>query len=361
MDPLKIGIIGCGKIGSGAHIPDAKKSPLLDLVALADLSPARVKEVASTFEVQATYTDEDKLLEDPNVEAVVLALPTGVRTPVALKALAKGKHILLEKPVAMNLEGVDQILAAQGDRVAACCSSRFGFKSSNEAATEHFASGALGQIREVRCRALFAAGKIPDAPPPPWRQSKAQNGGGILVNWGCYDLDFLMYVTGWSLKPKTVLARCWPIAEHLNTRVAPGSDAESHYHATILCEDGIILSLERAEFSAVKNETAWQIIGTEGSLRMQMVGGKNPSSELDGDLVFDSADAKQGVSSTPIPPKALADGSPNLRMLEDFARAIREGKEPRTNLKRARIMQQLTDAIYRSSEEGRAVDIEAGV
>ena len=71
----------------------------------------------------------------------------------------------------------------------------------------------MGQLRVVRCRALKGAGALPQSPPPPWRLSRAMNGGGILVNWGCYDLNYLLGITGWAIEPRLALARTWGVPE----------------------------------------------------------------------------------------------------------------------------------------------------
>ena len=163
---------------------------------------AVARDTAQKFNVPATYASAAALLNDPHVAAVVLALPTAGRTELALRALAAGKHVLIEKPVAMNAGEVRQLLAARGQRTVACCQSRLRHTPSAQAATAFIASGALGELRLVRCRANKPAGAAPPAPPPACRLNKALNGGGILVNWGCYDLDYLLGLTGWQLQPR---------------------------------------------------------------------------------------------------------------------------------------------------------------
>ena len=211
MRPVRLGIIGCGVIGNH-HVQNAAKSPQVELVAVADLIRERAHAAAAKAGISSCYYNDEDLLKDARVEAVVLAMPTGVRSPVAFKALRRGKHVLLEKPVANNAGEVKKMMALRGDRVVGCCSSRYGFSGHSDAAVKCVESGALGKIRLVRIRAIHGAPAHPDPEPPPWRESKALNGGGILVNWSCYDLDYVMRITGWRLQPKAVLARWWPVA-----------------------------------------------------------------------------------------------------------------------------------------------------
>ena len=142
--------------------------------------------------------------------------PTQYRTEVALRAFERGKHVLIEKPIAMNAAEVEQLIAARGDLISGCCSSRNRFSAAARLATQLITTGGLGELRTVHCRAIRGAGKEPDTPRPAWRLTKALNGGGILVNWGCYDLDYLLGITGWQLKPQTVFAQTWTVPQVFN-------------------------------------------------------------------------------------------------------------------------------------------------
>lgn len=351
MEPLKLGVIGCGVIGN-THLKIATASASVEVVAVADLIEERVRAAAEEFGVPAAYANDEELLADERVEAVVLAMPTGDRTPVAFKSLQKGKHVLLEKPAASRVEEIEKMIAMRGELVVACCSARVSLRPDAEAAAECVASGGLGKLRLVRVRAVLGAGPEPRKNPPPWRQSMKQNGGGILVNWGCYDLDYVMYVTGWRLRPRLVVARWWLVGEKQAAYVAPGSDSDSHYTALVLCEDDVALSIERAEFAAVTTEQAWEVIGADGSLHMPMgLRGGKPNA-----VILDRFVPGEGVASETVWEKGEGErGGGGL--LEDFVLAVREGREPRTTLERALVMQRITDGIYDSAESGRAVEI----
>jgi len=350
MNPVRLGVIGCGVIGR-VHLQAAKDFPLIEVAAIADLLEDARRNAADDFGVKTVYPDGNALLDDPGVEAVILATPAGVRTPLALRAFEKGKHVLIEKPVAMNAGEVRKMIEARGDRVGACCSSRHRFQPSAKAAADLIAGGALGELRVLHCRNLSHAGGPATRTPPPWRQSKSLNGGGILVNWGCYDMDYLLGLSGWSLKPRTILAQSWPVLPQFAAHVAPGSDADSHYAALILCEGGAVISMERAEFLTTHNEDAWQIVGTKGSLRLHMTPAQGKK------IVNDDGSTDRGMVSTTIW-EGDEDVTPcNTCVVEDFAAAIRNGRQPMTNLEQALVVQQITDAIYASSDEGRAVTV----
>ena len=350
MKPVKIGVIGCGVIGP-AHLAAAAKSPLLEIEAVADFIEERARKAAQEYGAKKVFFNGTDLLADPDVEAVVLAFPTQHRTELALQAFARGKHVLTEKPVAMNADEVRQLIKARGNLIAGCCSSRYRFLEGAEVAAKFIASGALGALRLVRSRNIGAAGEKPKTPRPDWRLTKALNGGGILVNWGCYDLDYLLGITGWSLKPEMVFAQTWTIPPQFESHIAPGSDAETHYTALIRCEGGTVIAIERGEYMPAQSEDAWQIIGTNGSLKLTM------TNALPKRIIHDDTSTEKGVVS-----RVLWEGEENNALVHagpvtDFAAAIRENRQPKTSLENALVVQQITDAIYASAESGTAVEI----
>ncbi len=349
MEPVRVGVIGCGVIGT-SHMRAANASPDIELVAAADLIDGNREKAEAQLSPKRMYTDGADLIADDEIEVVVLAFPTAYRGKVGLDVLAAGKHLLTEKPVAMNAGEVKALIAAKGDLQAACCSSRYRFTKGAEVATEFIASGALGEIRTVRHRNLSSAGKMPDSPRPEWRLKKRLNGGGYLVNWGCYDLDYLLGITGWSLKPETVFAQTWTVPGPYASHVAEGSDAETHYTAMIRCEGGTILSIERSEYTAAEGDQAWGIIGSEGSLRLAMTASKP------GRIVYAKADEQDGTSAETLWEEE-EDGSIHAGPLTDLAAAVRSGGSPKTPLEHALIVQQITDAVYESAETGGAAPI----
>ncbi|NUP98364.1 MAG: Gfo/Idh/MocA family oxidoreductase, partial [Armatimonadetes bacterium] len=101
MDTIRVGLIGCGVIGRW-HAQAARETAGVELVAVADLVPERADAYAREFGVKETYGQGDELIDRAAVDLVVLALPACGRTALGLHAFAAGRHLLTEKPVAMN-------------------------------------------------------------------------------------------------------------------------------------------------------------------------------------------------------------------------------------------------------------------
>ncbi|MFW6038873.1 MAG: Gfo/Idh/MocA family protein [bacterium] len=350
MQVIRVGIIGCGVMGS-KHAWVAAETEGLELAAVADVRRDVADQLACDCGGAEVYEAADQLLADERIDAVAIAMPTNQRTPIALKALEAGKHLLLEKPVAMNSDEVRRMIEARGDKLTVgVCSSRYRFTKSAEAARQLFDRGTLGNLRELHFRGM-AKDNGPKAKLPPWRVSHKLNGGGYWVNWGCYDLDFLLGITGWSLAPRHVLAQTFPIADHLPGRVAEGSDAEEHALALVQCEGGAVLNLERGESLSIDAPSVWQVIGSKASLRLQMTEMQNnqvildqthPDKPLTSEVAWEGANDAEVVHSGP---------------LTDLADAIRTGRAPMTSLENALVMQQITDAIYESADKQKPVCI----
>ena len=350
MKQLKVGVVGCGVIGR-KHIEAAVRLPQVDLVAIADVNEAAVKEAARQFGVAKLHSSAEDLLRDKAVEAVVLALPTSIRSHLALEAIKQNKHVLLEKPAGMNAGELEGLRGAQTNQVIACASSRFALYDSAFEAARVVASGVLGKLRLIRCRALIPAKSAPTITPPAWRLSRSMNGGGILLNWGVYDLDYLFSLTGWQLEPEQVLAQTWPVPQTFAAHITPNSDAETYVTAFVRCKGGEVISFERGEYMAAAQDEAWQVVGEAGSLRLRMVPDRPK------EILLDRADVQRGVVTETVWQGAESYADIHNRPLDDFAGAILEKREPATGLARALRIQRLTDAIYTSAEQGRAVTL----
>ena len=108
---INVCIIGAG--GSAFnHADGVKAHGGAQVVAVADSSAERCRAMADTYQIPKIYTDFRKLVADPEIDAVIVGLPNYLHLPVSLAALSAGKHVLLEKPIAMNYSEAQQIVNA---------------------------------------------------------------------------------------------------------------------------------------------------------------------------------------------------------------------------------------------------------
>ena len=107
---IRFGLIGCGRVAP-RHAQSLTQLKQTDLVAVADIRPARAARFAEEFHATA-YADAHELLARADVDAVSICVPSGLHAQLAIDALEAGKHVLVEKPVALSLEDADRMIAA---------------------------------------------------------------------------------------------------------------------------------------------------------------------------------------------------------------------------------------------------------
>jgi UDP-N-acetylglucosamine 3-dehydrogenase len=102
---LRVGVIGCGDAAKIGHLPNYQRSPLSEIIAIADPLEAHLKKVQDLYNVPKAYNNPDELLDDPDVDAVSICSPHWAHLNQVLRAAKNGKHVLCEKPLGLNLEG----------------------------------------------------------------------------------------------------------------------------------------------------------------------------------------------------------------------------------------------------------------
>ena len=106
---LKVGVLGCGPISQAAHFEACRKARNIELYAICDLADDLLEKMAVVHSVPHTYNDYDKMLADPQVEAVIIGIADQFHVPAALKAIEAGKHVLIEKPLGVTIEECEQL------------------------------------------------------------------------------------------------------------------------------------------------------------------------------------------------------------------------------------------------------------
>ena len=109
---INIGILGCGPISQAGHFESVTKARNTNLHAICDVAEDLVARFAVTHGAGTSYTDYDRMLADPDIDAVIIATADEFHVPAAMAALAAGKHVLCEKPLGVTLEEVEELAAA---------------------------------------------------------------------------------------------------------------------------------------------------------------------------------------------------------------------------------------------------------
>jgi len=195
MKELGIGIIGCGFVGRGAHVPSIAEIEGARLVAVADSDPKRRNKVTAKYKVEKSYDDYRKLVQDPQVDAVIVALPTPLHVPASIASLEAGKPVICEMPLAPSLEEADRLIAvAHKTGVVLMPSLTFRFTSSYVKAKQMIADGTLGNPTGVLYREFIAASDLASQWPADCWMWQIAKSGGPLFTLSVWSIDLIRWL-----------------------------------------------------------------------------------------------------------------------------------------------------------------------
>ncbi len=191
---LGFGIVGCGGI-SAVHIAAIDLLPGAALVGVADRDIACARQTAQTHHTRVFASFAD-MLASPDVDIVSLCTPSGLHAPMTLEALKAGKHVVVEKPLALTLPDADAVIAqADASDRKVCVISQLRFSPAVQAVSQALAGGQLGRV--VSARLTMHYWRSPQYyGSSPWRGTWAMDGGGALMNQGIHGVDLMLYLLG---------------------------------------------------------------------------------------------------------------------------------------------------------------------
>jgi predicted dehydrogenase len=195
--PEKVGVavVGVGFVGGQAHVPSFKKIEGSELVALGATTEKRVKPLAEQYGVKY-YLDYDKLLEDPKIQAVALAVPTPMHFDLAMKAIKKGKHVLCEMPLAATVDKVKELQkAAEKAKVILMPVLQFRFAPIYTKTKEMIESGMIGKPIAFHFREFIPASSIAEQwPAGSWAWNIEKSGGYPDFTLSVWSIDMFRWL-----------------------------------------------------------------------------------------------------------------------------------------------------------------------
>ena len=249
MSAIKLGAWGLGRIGF-IHVEHfAAQIDMYEVAAGCDVEQPKVDKLVAEYG-GAGYTDAEDLLADPNVELVIIATRSVTHVANALQALAAGKSVLLEKPIAMSFDEIEQLRGADRDypgKLFFLHNHRF--EPVMQQALGIARSGILGDIIQVKLCRHHAFSRRAD-----W-QAWLRYGGGQLNNWGSHIIDHALQFIGGPVKD------IWGNLKGVNTI----ADAETHVKVLLTGENGIVVDVEISNNVALPGALC-TVYGSRGSM-----------------------------------------------------------------------------------------------
>ncbi|HEY2584978.1 MAG TPA: Gfo/Idh/MocA family oxidoreductase [Tepidisphaeraceae bacterium] len=345
MQDILVGIIGFGRIGA-EHAGWLNAARGIRAVAADDITPARCALAAARG--LKTYDTLEAMVVDRSVDAVLISTPTAMHFEHAMLALEAGKHVMIEKPMALDLDEARRLLheARARNRVLSVFHNRR-WDIDYLTVREAIQSGAFGKVINVESRlGQYASCVGPAAREyrPTWRNEAAFGGGG-LYDWGTHFVDQLWRLL-WPAKPVRVFAQ-------LRGNVW-SSDCDDFARILIDFDNGVV-GLCEINTTTTRPLLRWHVDGVAGSA-------SSPPSETFNTFQWAELEFTPAVSGRPssIYPRASA-GLDETQIWEQFAAAVRGNGEPAVTPQSVLPTMALLDAARHSSQHQEAADVQGVV
>jgi 1,5-anhydro-D-fructose reductase (1,5-anhydro-D-mannitol-forming) len=323
------GIIGIGKVADIAIAPAIAADDQAELAAVCSRRLERANAFSDKHGAAAAYDDYSEMLADPNVDVVYIASPNGLHAEHGLAALRSGKHVLIDKPLALDIEDARAMVGAAAEaEVLLGTGFHLRHKATARAAREAVGAGRLGDVfyAEMAC----GAGKGL-YPYDTWRADPALSGGGTLLHQGVHAVDLVAYLCD------------QPVIEVTAMIDKPG--AEDVFVGSCRLSDGTLANISSHSLR-MGTRPDWTVFGTGGWLDAR--GGTSPAPGDTLELHDDAGISRLAASTAPAYVTEVA----------DFSEAVVSGTEPIASGIDGLRAVAVADALYRAAEERRSVRVD---
>ncbi|WP_205854491.1 Gfo/Idh/MocA family protein [Planococcus halotolerans] len=339
---IKFAIVGCGTIAT-QHINAILKTPGAKLAAVYSRKIDKAEKWAHEYGVQA-FDDYEALLQSDGIDAVVILTPSGTHAEFGMKAAEAGKHVVVEKPIDINLEKAKALVeVCEKSGVKLSCIFQHRFDEAIIRLKEAVDAGELGQLNFGSSRTTwyrpqdyYDSGE--------WRGTRELDGGGALMNQSIHYIDLLLYIMG-------------PVEEVHGYRATRGHeriDVEDIAVANMKFASGALGIIEGNTAAFPGFNTELDIFGGAGSVRIrsdEIAGWHIKNQETVTIAGGTSAANAKGNTQT-------ADYGPSFsRQYADIVQAFQNNTEPLVSGREAIRALEVILAIYESAESGKAIKL----
>lgn len=322
MATLRWGLIGCGDISRKRVAPALRDLPNCDFVAVSRANFALAESFAREFGARKSYHHWQELIADKEIDAVYIATPVHLHAEQTIGAALAGKHVLCEKPMALNAAECDLMIeACRKSNVKLGIAYYRHFYPAVARIKEIIAAGEIGQPVIAQINAFEWFDPEPSNPRR-WLIEKRQAGGGPMLDFGCHRIEVLLNILG---PIKSITARLSTVLfdrQVEDTGVAVFQFARGGYGT---------LSISHA---AREGQDTLDLFGSQGSIHV--------SSLNEGNVRIKTGD---GERVEPLPPASNF----HQPLIDDFARAVLDGTVPKVSGEMGREVSRIEDEIYSST------------
>jgi predicted dehydrogenase len=319
MGDLKWGLIGCGDIAQRRVAPALRDLPHCELLAVTRSRSNLAESFANKFGAKKWYTTWQDLLADKDIDAVYIATPVHLHAAQTIAAAEAGKHVLCEKPMAMNVNECDDMISAcRTNNVKLGVAYYRHFYPVVEHIKTVINSGEIGKPVLVQINAFEWFDPEPNHPRY-WLLDKRLAGGGPMFDFGCHRIELLVNVFG-PVKHITSIV----------SNVVFDREVEDTAVTLIQFESGPCAMLSVTHAASEPRDTL-DIFGTHGSITIPVL-----------NLGEMRVRTRAGERAESHPPATNI----HQPLIEDFVEAVLTGREPRVDGESGRVVAEIEEAIY---------------
>ncbi len=346
-----IAVVGCGRIANNAHFPAFEKMKDIRIKYACDLIIEKAEKIKEKYPfVENIITDYNVALNDPEVEVVFVLTPNYAHYEVTMAALKAGKHVMCEKPVTVNYELSKEMAdeaEKQGKMLNIGVCNRF--NKSIEMLEELNRQGRFGNIYHIYCsfRCFRSIPGLGGA-----FTTKAQSGGGVLIDWGVHFFDLILYILG-NAKLKNVtcdayneMAKDMKSYKYQNMWAEDTKDIENGTNDV----DDYISGYIRTDKASISFNGAWAQNVNQSEMFIDFLGDK-AGARLTYGGKFEIYD---GETLETIKPEY---DIPNMYLCENeaFVESVKTGVKNRNHISNILETMKLLDTLYKSAEIGEEI------
>ena len=336
---VNFAIVGCGLI-SRLHLAAIEAIDDARLAGVYDADPQAAARTAQEWGAKA-YPTYEALLEDPDVDAVCICTPSFLHVHHARQALKAGRHVLVEKPLALSVEDCDElILLAKQKGVQLGVVSQLRFSPAVRNVRQALEKGLLGRLTRVdlymkyyRPQSYYDSGA--------WRGTWEKDGGGALMNQGIHGVDLLLYLMG---SVKNIYALCGTLARDI--------EVEDTLSAVIAYQSGAIGVIEASTADWPGAPRRIEINGEYGMITLEE--DRIAAFRVDGEDSYRLYEQKESYIATHSDPGRI-EPTGHREQLKNFISAVRKDTELLVDAYQGRAAVALVLAAYRSQKLGMPV------
>jgi len=341
-EKIRFGIVGTG-VGANFcanGLALIANEGIAELVAVTSQREERAKEFASKWNIKYWYTDYKKMLKEAPIDAVIISTPHYQHHPMALEAMENDKHVLVDKPMAINLKEADEMIRKARERnlkLGVNLQSRF--DPTIRKVKDSVESGVFGRL--IFGEAIvewFRTQEYYDE--SPWRGRWATEGGGALINQAIHTIDLLVWIMG---QPEYL----WAQMDTFTHKI----EVEDLAAAVIRFKNGAIGVIQGSTAIYPGLPTRLEIHGTKGTAIIEGEILRRWSVIGEEEIVLEGT--KEGLKSWARPD--LVPATNHASLLRDFAKAIIENREPVVNGVEGRRVLEVIVAVYESARSNNVV------